>query len=51
MDTISNQSFSNPDWTFTYTPSNHLGWVASYNHICKVTPLDKYGTPTIVDAK
>jgi branched-chain amino acid transport system substrate-binding protein len=51
MDTISNQSFSNPDWTFTYTPSNHLGWVASNNHICTVTPLDKYGTPTIVDGK
>jgi branched-chain amino acid transport system substrate-binding protein len=51
LDTIKNQSFSNPDWTFTFTPDNHLGWVASNNHICTVTPLDKYGTPTIVDAK
>ena len=51
LDTINNQSFSNPDWTFTFTPDDHLGWVASNNHICSVTPLDKYGTPTIVDAK
>jgi branched-chain amino acid transport system substrate-binding protein len=51
LDTINNQSFSNPDWTFSFTSSNHLGWVASNNHICAVTPLDKYGTPTIVDAK
>jgi branched-chain amino acid transport system substrate-binding protein len=51
LDTISNQSFANPEWTFTYTSSDHLGWVASNNHICTVTPLDKYGTPTIIDAK
>jgi branched-chain amino acid transport system substrate-binding protein len=51
LDTIKNKSFSNPDWTFTFTPEVHLGWVASNNHICSVTPLDKYGTPTIVDAK
>lgn len=51
LDTTRNRSFSNPDWTYTYTASNHLGWIASNNHICTVTPLDKYGTPTIVDAK
>jgi branched-chain amino acid transport system substrate-binding protein len=51
MNTIRNQPFSDPDWTYTYTASNHLGWIASNNHICTVTPLDKYGTPTIVDTK
>jgi len=51
LNTITNKSFSNPEWTYTYTASDHLGWIASNNHICTVTPLGKYGTPTIVADK
>ena len=51
LNTITNQSFSDPDWTYTYTASDHLGWIASNDHICTVTPLGQYGTPTIADTK
>jgi branched-chain amino acid transport system substrate-binding protein len=51
LNTITNKSFSDPDWTYTYTASDHLGWIASSNHVCTVAPLGTYGTPTIASDK
>ena len=44
---ISNQSFSFPTMKYTFTPTDHEGVVAADNYICKIEPLDQYGTPPI----
>jgi branched-chain amino acid transport system substrate-binding protein len=51
LNTITNKSFSDPNWAYTYTSSDHLGWIASDDHICTVSPLGQYGTPTIAATK
>ena len=51
LNTIKNQSFSDPDWAYTYTATDHLGWITSDDHICTVSPLGQYGTPTIAATK
>jgi ABC-type branched-subunit amino acid transport system substrate-binding protein len=44
---ISNQSFSFPGMNYTFTAQNHEGVLAADNYICKIEPLDQYGTPPI----
>ncbi len=47
LDSVSNTSFSFPSMKYTFTAQNHEGVLAADNYICKIEPLDQYGTPPI----
>jgi ABC-type branched-subunit amino acid transport system substrate-binding protein len=47
MLTISNKSFSDPNYAYSFTQQSRIGWPSNQEHTCLVTPLGSHDTPTL----
>lgn len=45
IETIRNLGFTVPNWTYTFTASNHDGWPNKSSYMCTMKPLGAYTTP------